>query len=185
MKVADDTRLVAVIGGRAENVSDPSTLQLATEVGAELAARGYGVISGGDGGVAAAVNLGCRHAGGTTIALLKGTSGRDCGPEVQWPIPTSLDLGRSVPLIWCGVGVLAFPGRFGTLFEIALALDAQRPMVLVGPHPLLNLEAVAVRHCAVLPFVGLGEAGTIVDTLEEVVTISGLHDSDPHRSSEP
>ena len=162
-------RTVSVIGGRAQN-TDVTSLILAKAVGAEIGRRGYGLISGGDDGIAAAANAGCIEAGGQTLALLKWNRLTDCGPNVTWAIPTSMDLARSNILNWSGDGVIAFAGAFGTLGEIALALDTERPLVILGEPAYLRLPATAlVPRCAVLPSPTPDDVTAILDTLEALI----------------
>jgi uncharacterized protein (TIGR00725 family) len=165
-------RLIAVIGGRAGNASRKAW-QLAEAVGAEIAHRGFGMISGGDDGIADAAAKGCSGAGGEVVALLKWNR-PEAGPFVTWAIPTSMDLARSNPLIWSGEGVIAFEGSFGTLGEIALALDTGRPMVVTGRQRLLRWEAVDVPTCRFLPDVGPADAGQVLDVLMELIHLAEL-----------
>jgi aminoglycoside 6'-N-acetyltransferase len=128
------------------------------------------VLSGGDGGVAAAVNRGCRSVGGDTLALLKWNRLNDAGDEVTWSLPTSMDLARSNILNWCGDGVIAFEGRYGTLGEIALALDTGRPLLLLGRHTLLDVTALNVPSCRVVEDPKPEHAARLVDLLESLIT---------------
>ncbi|MER7755159.1 hypothetical protein [Kitasatospora sp. NPDC097643] len=160
--------LVAIIGGRAQNVADERDLKLAEQVGAELAARGYGVVSGGDDGVAEAVNKGCHQAGGVTIAVTK-EQHRGCGPYVSYVVPTAMDLSRSAPLLWAGDAVIAFRGRFGTMFELGLALDAERPVVLVGEPTFVTPEVTETPGVVLLPDLAALTATQVVDAVEALL----------------
>jgi uncharacterized protein (TIGR00725 family) len=161
-------KLVAILGGRPENCA-PAAVGFAEAVGRELAERGYGLVTGGDGGIANAACKGAVEAGGHTIALLKFNKPDDCGPYTTYAIPTSMDLARSNPLNWAGDGIIAFDGRFGTLGEIALALDTERPLVVTGHPLLLTPEAFAVPTCRVVPGNDLANVRLVVDTLEELM----------------
>ena len=161
-------RAVTILGGREGNAS-PLAMELAEAVGAELGRRGYGVVSGGDRGVAAAANRGCLAAGGQTLALLKWNRLEDCGDDVTWSLPTSMDLARSNILNWVGDGIIAFEGRYGTLAEIALALDTGRPMLLLGHHPLLNVAALQASTCQVVAEPRSQDAAMFVDSLESLI----------------
>lgn len=167
-RAAHRKRLVSIIGGRAANVGDRRALEIAEQVGAELARRGYGVVSGGDDGVAEAANKGCYEAGGTTIALTKGLD-LDCGPYVTYVIPTSIDLSRSAPLLWSGDGVIAFDGRFGTMFEIAFALDTARPLVIVGTPAFVSADVAGLDGVVMFPDPHDVDAATVVDALERLL----------------
>jgi uncharacterized protein (TIGR00725 family) len=144
---------------------------LAEAIGAELGSRGFGIMTGGDGGVALAANRGCRSSGGETPALLKWNRLQDCRPEVTWSIPTSMDLARGNILNWSGDGIIAFEGRYGTLSEIALALDTARPLLILGEHPFICRAALDVPTCRVVPKSRPEDAAAIVDTLERLIAL--------------
>lgn len=164
---------MAILGGRAGN-SGSAALALAEAIGSELGRRGYGVVSGGDGGVATAANRGCAAAGGATLALLKWNRLDDSGPEVTWSIPTSMDLARSNILNWAGDGIIAFEGRYGTLSEIALALDTARPLVVLGEQPFINPAALEAPTCRVITHPRPEDAAEIVDLLESLIEAAWL-----------
>jgi uncharacterized protein (TIGR00725 family) len=163
-------RVISILGGRAGNCG-PATLALAEAIGAELGSRGFGVMTGGDSGVALAANRGCRSAAGETLALLKWNRLQDCGPEVTWAIPTSMDLARSNVLNWSGDGIIAFEGRYGTLSEIALALDTARPLIVLGEHAFLSRAALDVPTCQVITALRPQDAAAIVDAMERLIAL--------------
>jgi uncharacterized protein (TIGR00725 family) len=165
-------RAIAVLGGRPGNAG-ADVLRLAEMIGKELAQRGYGLVSGGEGGVAAAANKGCRTAGGDTLALLKWNRLSDAEDGTTWALPTSMDLARSNILNWCGDGMIAFEGRYGTLTEIGLALDTGRPLLVLGNHPFLTAEAFAAPTCRVVPDPRPEEAAELVDLLETLIAAAG------------
>jgi uncharacterized protein (TIGR00725 family) len=162
-------QMITVIGGRGVNVRDPRTLDLAEAVGAELARLGYGVVTGGDDGVGGAACKGAAEAGGTTLAMLKETHTDNCVQHVTWAVPTSMDLSRSVTLNWCGQAIIAFDGGFGTLFEIALALDTSRPLVVTGDQPLLNLELIDSPSYRRIPGNDPDSVKEIIEAVRELI----------------
>ncbi|MFI5568987.1 GNAT family N-acetyltransferase [Streptomyces sp. NPDC051740] len=161
-------RAIAVLGGRPGNAG-ADTLRLAEMIGKELALRGYGLVSGGEGGVAAAANKGCQSAGGDTLALLKWNRLADAEEGTTWALPTSMDLARSNILNWCGDGMIAFEGRYGTLTEIGLALDTGRPLLVLGNQPFLTAEAFEAPTCRVVPDPRPEDAAELVDLLEKLI----------------
>lgn len=161
-------RAIAVLGGRPGNAG-ADVLRLAEMIGKELAQRGYGLISGGEGGVAAAANKGCQAVGGDTLALLKWNRLADAEDGTTWALPTSMDLARSNILNWCGDGMIAFEGRYGTLTEIGLALDTGRPLLVLGNHPFLTAEAFEAPTCRVVPNPRVEDAAELVDLLETLI----------------
>ncbi|MFD7165283.1 GNAT family N-acetyltransferase [Streptomyces violascens] len=161
-------RAIAVLGGRPGNAGSDALL-LAEMIGKELARRGYGLVSGGEGGVAAAANKGCQAGGGDTLALLKWNRLSDAEDGTTWALPTSMDLARSNILNWCGDGMIAFEGRYGTLTEIGLALDTGRPLLVLGNQPFLTAEAFAAPTCRVVADPRPEDAPKLVDLLETLI----------------
>lgn len=117
---------IAVIGG-----SDCSAqeAQMAEEVGRELAERGASLICGGMGGVMQAACRGAALAGGMTIGILPGHSDREANPYVQIPIVTGMSYARNVIVVKSAEAVIAIGGGYGTLSEIAHALQNGIPVV--------------------------------------------------------
>lgn len=158
-------KLISVIGGHAKNTHQDATI-LAENVGAELAKRGFGVVCGGGDGIMEAACRGCRQAGGLTVGILKGNDPAEANSEVEVAIPTSLDVASNNLVIWSGEGVIAFAGRYGTLNEIALALDFGKPIVLLGKVELLDPMVVTAPYLRHLPKADAVEA---LDALEALI----------------
>ncbi len=122
-------RLVAVIGG------DPcSALEYAAAraVGHGLATAGFGVVTGGRGGVMEAASRGARDAGGVTVALLPGEDRAAANAYADIVIPTGLGEARNVLVAAAGEVVVAVGGRLGTLSEMSLALRRGTAVVSLG-----------------------------------------------------
>ncbi|MEE8353382.1 MAG: TIGR00725 family protein [Dehalococcoidales bacterium] len=117
---------IAVIGG-----SDPSSREtrIAREVGRELAERGAILVCGGLGGVMAAACQGARSADGITVGILPGTDPADANPHVQIPIATGVGYARNMAVVKSARAVIAIGGSYGTLSEIAYALQSDIPVV--------------------------------------------------------
>jgi uncharacterized protein (TIGR00725 family) len=120
---------IACIGGYD---ADGATLALAELVGEGLAQRGAVVVTGGRRGVAEAASKGARRAGGLTIGILPGRTRDDANPFVQVAVPTGLGETRNALVVMDADAVIAFPGVWGTLSELAFALLAGTPVVTVG-----------------------------------------------------
>lgn len=118
--------VIAVVG---EGDPPPELLRLAESVGAEIAAAGATLVSGGLGGIMAAACKGARSRGGTTIGILPGTRPDDANPFVTLPIPTGLGHARNLLVVRAAQAVIAIGGRFGTLSEIAFAKVEGIPVV--------------------------------------------------------
>ena len=160
--------IIGIIGGHLHHTT-PSALALAEEVGAELARRGMAVICGGGDGVMEAACRGCRRAGGITLGVLKGNHPREANGEVELAILTSMDVASNNIIVWTAAGLIAFDGRFGTLNEIALALDFGKPLVVVGQPELLNVSAIRAKNFALFDANGPAAAREIVNTLEGLI----------------
>jgi uncharacterized protein (TIGR00725 family) len=172
-------RLVGILGGRSFNIRGEEPLRFAEAVGAALARRGYGIVTGGDDGIGAAACKGCSENGGITIAVLKEAHTGNCSPWITIAIPTSFDLARSVILNWSAQAFVAFEGAYGTMFEIALALDTRRPLVITGEQRLLRLEAVDEPTCRVIRGNDVANAERVVDAIEAFETGETLATGSP------
>ena len=125
----DRVRFVSVIGG--EECSHEEA-QLAEEVGRVLAQRGVTVICGGRRGVMEAVCRGAAAQGGTTVGILPGNSRREANPYVKIPVVTGIGYARNVIVAKSGQAVIAVGGHYGTLSEIAYALEDGIPVIGLG-----------------------------------------------------
>jgi uncharacterized protein (TIGR00725 family) len=124
--MTEKQKLVAVIGG-----SEPTAreAQLAEEVGRELARRGAALVCGGLGGVMEAACRGAGAEGGLTIGILPGAGTEAANPHVQIPIATGLGYARNMAVVKSARAVIAVGGSYGTLSEIAYALQDGIPVV--------------------------------------------------------
>ena len=104
-------------------------LELAAEVGAELARKGAVIVCGGLGGVMEAACRGARAEGGTTIGILPGLDRSAANPHVEVAIPTGLGEARNALVVRAADVLIAVGGAYGTLSEIALALKAGKRVV--------------------------------------------------------
>lgn len=123
-----------VIGVMGPAACDPDTAALARAVGRGVAERGGVLLCGGRSGVMEAAAEGAHSAGGLTLGILPGTSARESppNPHIDLAIFTGLGEGRNWVNVCTSDALVAIGGGFGTLSEIALALKAQKPVVLVG-----------------------------------------------------
>lgn len=117
--------LIAVIGG---GDPAPGALAQAEEVGRRIAEAGAAVVCGGLTGVMEAVCRGAHQAKGLTIGILPTTDWADGNAEVDVVIPTGLGVARNVLVVMTGHAVIAIDGSFGTLTEIAHALELSKPV---------------------------------------------------------
>ena len=122
-------RYVAVIGGT--EVS-PAVEADAEAVGRLLAEAGAIVVTGGREGVAAAACRGAMEAGGLTVGILPGRRRDEANPWVQVAVPTGIGEMRNALVVMDADAVIAFPGAYGTLTEIAFSLLAHTKVVGLG-----------------------------------------------------
>ncbi len=118
--------LIAVIGGGRCSAEEA---RLAEEIGKELARQGAILICGGLGGVMEAACKGARSQGGITISILPGDNQHLANPYVQIPIVTGMGYARNVIVTKSAQAVIAIDGEYGTLSEIAYALQSGIPVV--------------------------------------------------------
>jgi uncharacterized protein (TIGR00725 family) len=119
-------RLISVIGA---GQADQSLAGLAREVGRLLAGSGFGVVTGGLGGVMAAACQGAAEAGGFTLGILPGGEARAANPYCQVVLPSNMGQARNALVVAAGEGAVAVGGAAGTLSEIGHALKAGKPVV--------------------------------------------------------
>jgi len=112
------TMIISVIGGH-ECTDEIAALSF--EVGRVIAENGHILACGGLTGVMEHVCRGAKSAGGTTIGPT--TDKKDANRYVDIVIPTGIGLARNMIVVLSGDVVVAVGGSFGTLSEIAYALQ--------------------------------------------------------------
>jgi uncharacterized protein (TIGR00725 family) len=118
--------LIGVIGGAQCSAEEA---ELAEAVGRELAGRGATLVCGGLGGVMEAACRGAKSAGGTTVGVLPGEDRNTANPYVDIPIVTGMGSARNVIVVRSSHAVIAVDGSYGTLSEIAFALNGRIPVI--------------------------------------------------------
>lgn len=121
--------LIAVIGG---NQCTSEESGMAQEVGRLLATGGATVVCGGLGGIMEAACRGAKAAGGQTIGILPGDSRSAANDYVDMPIVTGMGHARNVIIVKSARAIIAIDGSYGTLSEIAHALQNGVPVVGLG-----------------------------------------------------
>jgi len=119
-------KIIAVIGAGEPSAEEA---KLAEEVGRELARQGAILVCGGLGGVMEAACKGASLEGGITVGILPGDSPRTANPYVQIPIVTGMGYARNVAVVKTARAVIAVGGSYGTLSEIAHALQNGIPVI--------------------------------------------------------
>lgn len=129
---------ISVIG--ASNSCTAEEYRLAEGVGRELARRGAILVCGGLNGVMEAACRGAAAEGGLTVGILPGNQREDVNPYVGIPIVTGLGYARNSIVAKSGQAVIAIGGSYGTLSEIAYALQADIPVIGLGTWSLATSE---------------------------------------------
>ncbi|HWD65123.1 MAG TPA: TIGR00725 family protein [Solirubrobacteraceae bacterium] len=133
------TPYVAVIGA---SHPTPADLEHAEVVGRGLAERGAIVVTGGRGGVMAAASRGAATAGGVVVGLLPGLDRREANEWATVAITTGLGELRNGLVVRAADSVVAVGGSYGTLSEIALALQAGTPVFGLHTWPIDGIRQV-------------------------------------------
>ena len=123
--------VIAVCGS---DGSDPhlsrQALDVAEQVGYLVAKRGAVLICGGGGGIMEQACRGAKRADGLVIGILPEAKSY-ANPYVDVGLTTHLGRARNYVLVRSADAVIGIAGRWGTLNEIALALNVGKPAVLV------------------------------------------------------
>ena len=117
---------IAVFGGRTvgkELYAD------AVEIGRLMAEENWLVFCGGGTGVMEAVARGVKEGGGICIGILKGTNLKEGNPYLTLPIKTGLGVARNALLAYNCDAAVAIDGQYGTLSEIAYAMQLNKPVI--------------------------------------------------------
>jgi uncharacterized protein (TIGR00725 family) len=133
--------IVGVIG--ASRASDELEA-LAEEVGAEVARNGAALVCGGLTGVMEAACRGARSEGGLTIGILPSDSREDANPHIQIPIVTGMGMSRNIIVVKTADVLVAVGGEYGTLSEIAYALNNGKKVFSVRSWELEKARAGGV-----------------------------------------
>ncbi len=105
---------------------------MAAEAGKYVAEHGGIVVCGGLGGIMEGAARGAKEAGGVTIGILPGEIKDEANEFIDYVIPSGFGEARNILVVRTADAVIAFPGKYGTLSEMALALQAGIPLVAVN-----------------------------------------------------
>jgi uncharacterized protein (TIGR00725 family) len=121
--------VIGVIGGKA---ADPGQLSDAEEAGRLIARAGAVLATGGMGGVMEAASRGAHAEGGIVLGILPGEDKSAANDYVDVAVATGFGIGRNIVLVRTADALLAVGGQYGTLSEIAYALQMGKPVVGIG-----------------------------------------------------
>lgn len=123
-------KVVSVVGGR---TASDALLAAAYDLGGALMLAGHRLCNGGRTGIMAAVSRGARESEawreGRILGILPGLDDRDANPYCDIVIPTGLHLARNALVVSSADAVVALGGGSGTLSEIALAWQYDKPII--------------------------------------------------------
>lgn len=124
---------VSVIGGSSV---DDETYGVARRLGNLLARNGHTVVCGGYFGVMEAVCRGAKEEDeeARTVGVLSGDDPDEANDYVDVPVATGMGNARNTIVVLNGEAVVAVDGAYGTLSEIAHALDHGQTVIGLGTH---------------------------------------------------
>lgn len=141
----------------------PTQIETAYALGYAIASSGWVLLTGGrQVGVMEAACQGAKAAGGLTVGILPSNDGADRSAAVDIPIVTGLGDARNAINVLSSQVVVACGLGPGTASEIALALKAQRPVILMEmpPSAIALWQSLATGRLAI--------ADTVAATLEQI-----------------
>lgn len=98
-------------------------------IGRLIAASGAVLVCGGLGGVMEAAAKGAKEKGGTTIGIIPSDNKEDANKYIDIVIPSGIGEARNLLIIRTADVVIALPGMFGTLSEMAFCMKTKTPLV--------------------------------------------------------
>jgi len=117
---------IGVVGGSQISGEENS---LAYEVGKHIAKNNAVLVCGGLGGIMEAASRGAAENGGIVVGILPGENKNTANPYIHIALPSGMGVGRNILVVRSSDVLIAFPGSYGTLSEIALALNVGKTVV--------------------------------------------------------
>lgn len=117
---------IAVLGGR--EASD-EVLALAEAVGRIIAESGAVLLCGGGVGVMEAASRGAEAAGGLVVGILREDDLDAGNAHLDVAIATGIGVARNAVILHSADGAIAVGGKYGTLSEMAYAMQLDVPLV--------------------------------------------------------
>ncbi|WP_437673200.1 TIGR00725 family protein [Sorangium sp. So ce131] len=126
--------VLAVIGNGL--ALDQETEAACVELGRRAVEAGFRIVTGGLGGVMAAVSRGGREArtwrDGDILGILPGYEASAANPYVDVVVPTGMQIGRNILVVATADVVVIVDGGAGTLSEIAIAWQLGKPLLALA-----------------------------------------------------
>ncbi len=124
--------LIGVIGSSS---ASERAKEIAFDVGREIIKNGFYLVCGGLGGVMEAASKGAKsileNSHGRVIGILPGTNKEDANPYVDIAIATGIGFARNMIIACSSDAVIAIEGGSGTLSEISMAWQYNKPIVVM------------------------------------------------------
>ena len=117
---------ISVIGSSQASAQE---IRDAEEVGRQIARSQAVLVCGGMGGIMEAACRGASEEGGLTVGILPTDSRKTANFHVDIPIVTGMGYARNLAVVKSGQAVIAVGGSYGTLSEIAHALQSDLPVI--------------------------------------------------------
>jgi uncharacterized protein (TIGR00725 family) len=108
---------------------DQKWLDLAYDVGREIARRGHVMVCGGLDGVMDSAARGVHDSGGVSIGILPDSERARASHWLSYSVPTGLGHARNALIALSGDAMIAVGGSYGTLSEIAMGLKMCKPVI--------------------------------------------------------
>ncbi|MDP8299692.1 MAG: TIGR00725 family protein [Candidatus Tantalella remota] len=131
--------LVSVIGG---HKCDAEASELAAKIGEIVAEQDAVLVCGGLGGIMKAACRGAKQKGGLTVGIIPGEDKSDANEFVDVVIPTGMGYTRNTLVAGAADMIVALSGEYGTLSEIAFALNAGKPVYGLGAWDIAGVNAL-------------------------------------------
>ena len=130
---------ISVVGG---HKCSKKIYKVAEEVGRLIASQGWILVCGGRTGVMEAACKGAKEHGGLTVGILPSSEARDANKYVDVKIPTGLGYARNILVVRAADVVIAISGEYGTLSEIAFALDEEKLIIGIDTWEIEGIKKV-------------------------------------------
>tara|TARA_X000001036_G_scaffold352982_1_gene334247 strand:+ start:113 stop:568 length:456 start_codon:yes stop_codon:yes gene_type:complete len=133
---------ISVFGGR--KISEKIYNQT-YKLGRLLNANKYLVYCGGGEGVMEAIAKGVHDEVGQCVGILKGLNTDEMNPYIKIPVATNMGITRNALLAYSCEASVAVSGQYGTLSEIAYALQLDKPVLGLETWDINGVQKVSTE----------------------------------------
>lgn len=106
-------------------------LDIAYNLGRQLAKKNIAILCGGRGGIMKAVSKGVSEEGGIVIGILPSDDGRDANEYLTINIPTNMGFSRNSIVSMASDAIIVIGGKVGTLNEMTFAWMWGKPIISI------------------------------------------------------